>query len=67
MAEKMSEQELMAALGRGHDQIQRIANEEARSALVKGWAAQGNLMPQKMDLIRKTEEILNQLVRPPNA
>jgi hypothetical protein len=56
------ERELLDALGRLHRRINRLADEEARSAWVSGWAARGNLLPLKAKLIQQAEEILDQLM-----
>jgi hypothetical protein len=61
------EQCLMDRLGAIHRRINEIADLEARSAYVKGWAAQGNLMPEKERLIAQTEKILDELLGGQNA
>jgi hypothetical protein len=52
----------MDALARIHRRINEIADQEARDAKVSGWAAQGHLMPEKLRLIQRTEEILDELM-----
>ena len=47
-----------------HNRVQAIANAEARSALVNGWAAQGSLMAEKMTLLDETDDLLNKLGLP---
>jgi hypothetical protein len=42
--------------------MQQIANDEARSVLVKGWAASGGHLNEKKMLIAKTEKLLDQLM-----
>ena len=61
------EQELIDRLSLIHQRINQIADMEARTALVGGWAAQGNLIPKKERLLQKTEEILDELIGEPGA
>jgi hypothetical protein len=61
------EQALLDALGRLHDRINHIADLEARSAMVKGWIAEGHLVPLKQKLIGEVDEILDQLMGGGNA
>ena len=58
------EEVLNLRLGQIYKRIQAIADEEARSALVNGWAAQGNLMPEKLRLIEEADRILDDLMKP---
>jgi len=44
-----------------HRRVQWMADEEARSAWVNGLAAQGALMPQKMELIDEAEKVLGRI------
>jgi hypothetical protein len=60
------ELDLIDRLGRISQRINEIADVEARSTLVGGWAAQGNLITEKERLIQRAEEILDQLVREAN-
>lgn len=62
MAMSSDEDRLVWRLGALHDRINKIADIEARSALVGGWAAQGNLMPEKERLIDEAEKILDKLI-----
>jgi len=55
------ELDLIDRLGRISQRINEIADVEARTALVRQWAAQGNLTAEKERLIQKAEEILDQL------
>lgn len=48
-------------------QIQWIADEESRSAWVNGFAARGGLIPKKLALIDKAEEILTLLAASDDA
>lgn len=61
------EQHLVDRLGGLHRRINEIADLEARSALVGGWAAQGNMMPEKEQLIEQAERIIDQLMGPSGA
>ena len=56
------EQELMDALGRLHAQFNQMADEEARSVLVRGWAAKGGLLAAKAENLRQTEKLVNELM-----
>jgi hypothetical protein len=60
------ELDLIDRLGRISQRINEIADVEARSTLVRGWAAQGNLITEKERLIQRAEEILDQLIREAN-
>ena len=60
------ELDLIDRLGRISQRINEIADLEARSTLVRSWAAQGNLIAEKERLIQRAEEILAQLVREAN-
>jgi hypothetical protein len=54
---------IMDQIGRLSARINEIADRETASALVNGWAAQGGLMPQKEALIRKVDELLDELLK----
>lgn len=41
--------------------IQEIADLEAQAAVIKGYGARGELMPEKLLLIDKTDDILAEL------
>ena len=60
------ELDLIDRLGRISQRINEIADVEARSTLVRGWAAQGNLIAEKERLIQTAEEILDRLIREAN-
>jgi hypothetical protein len=60
------ELDLIDRLGRISQRINEIADVEARSTLVRGRAAQGNLIAEKERLIQRAEEILDQLMREAN-
>jgi len=55
-------EKVMAQIGALSVRINKLADEEARSALVNGWAAQGGLMQQKQALIRQVDELLDKLL-----
>lgn len=59
--EKTPEQ-IMKRLRDIHDRIQWMADQEASSAWVKGWAADGHLWAEKERLIGETERLLDQLL-----
>lgn len=44
-----------------HERVQWMANQEAVSALVNGWAAQGGYFEAKEKLIAEAETILDKL------
>ena len=61
----MTEEEraqLEVRLNHIHTRVQWIADEEARSAWVKGFAARGDLMPEKIKLLDETDKILDKLM-----
>jgi hypothetical protein len=64
MIEPAKEKELVDALGLIHRRVNNLADDEARSALVNGWAAQGNLIALKQKLIEEADKILDQLMKP---
>jgi len=45
-----------------HKRVQWIANEEARSVWVQGFAARGGLMPEKIKLLDETDSVLDKLM-----
>jgi hypothetical protein len=45
-----------------HERVQWMADAEARSALVNGWAADGHLWPEKEKLIEESERLLDELM-----
>ena len=60
------ELDLIDRLGRIRQRINEIADMEVRSTLVRGWAAQGNLIAERERLIQRAEEILDQLMSEAN-
>ena len=61
----MTEEEraqLEVRLSHIHRRVQWIADEEARSAWVQGFAARGGLMPEKIKLLDETDSILDKLM-----
>ena len=56
------EQWMMDRLAAIHQRIQEMADAEARSALVKGWAAAGGHLAEKKELIEKADAILSKLM-----
>lgn len=55
------EKDLQDRLALISTRIQEIADMEARAALVGGYGARGEMMPEKLRLIDRTDEILNEL------
>lgn len=53
---------LMMRLQHIHEQVQWMANEEARSAWVQGWAARGGFSKKKIRLIDEADKILRKLL-----
>ncbi len=54
--------QVMERIGRLSVRINELADMEAVAARVNGWAAQGGLMQQKEELIRKVDELLDQIL-----
>jgi hypothetical protein len=52
-------QQIFDRLAAIHHQVQRIADEEAKAALVGGVAAQGVLDPQRQRLLDESEKLLD--------
>lgn len=63
----MDRDRLEARLLAIHKRVQWIANEEARSVWINGWAAQGGLDPERTRLLDEAESILDQLSGDRNA
>lgn len=59
-----TEEQIVERLKHIHDRIAWIADQEARSAWVKGWAADGHLDPERQRLIEEADTILEKLTRP---
>ena len=61
MANKDLEEDPLAKLKVINKRIDWIASTEGRAALVKGFGANGEFFKEKMALLDRAEEILNQL------
>ena len=61
MADTDREARLMARLASIHERIQWMADEESRSAWVKGEAAQSAFLDEKEKLIDEAEQIIERL------
>jgi len=49
-----------AEIARLHKRLEWISEEEARSAMVRGVAAQGHFQPERDRIIKRTDEILDE-------
>lgn len=58
---------LMDRLAAIHQRVNQLADNEARSTLVKGWAARGGHLAEKKQLLEKAEKILAELMAQDNA
>jgi hypothetical protein len=61
MIDPRRETELFDRLAAIHQRIQWMADAEARSTWVKGWASDGHLWTEKERLIAEAERILDEL------
>jgi hypothetical protein len=61
MDNKIREEELIAKLQLINKRIDWIASKEGRAALVKGFGANGEFFREKMALIDRAEQILDEL------
>ena len=54
------DQKINAEIERLHKRLEWISDEEARSTLVGGRAAQGHFQPERERIIKKTDELLDE-------
>lgn len=62
MTDKETEK-LRRRLKQIHDRVNWMADEEARSAWVNGFAARGGLMSEKLALLDEADRILTKLMK----
>ena len=56
------EERLIHRLAGLHDRVKKIANREARTSVVAGWAAEGHSLPDKERLIDEVEKLVDRLI-----
>ena len=61
MSDERREEDLENRLKLIAKRIQSIADQEARSALVRGYGSRGEFVQEKENLINRTDEILDEL------